>query len=169
MKPIIREAVYISQDFGDATFVGAIAVMLHADKQRQSQDLDFVVAEQISIDEFLDKGYKINRQKDKKFTPRGYKIDVYHKRDLNGIPLEHIIKTATPIPVDKKGTTVNAISLEGLIVVKFRAGRDQDIEDLQMLAIRCNTKINWDAIKYLAKSDLEYSEIRQAINLYLTR
>ena len=40
MKPIIREAVYISQDFGDATFVGAIAVMLHADKQRQSQDLD---------------------------------------------------------------------------------------------------------------------------------
>ena len=94
---------------------------------------------------------------------------MYHERDLNGIPLEHIIKTATPIPVDKKGTTVNAISLEGLIVVKFRAGRDQDIEDLQMLAIRCNTKINWDEIKYLAKSDLEYSEIRQAINLYLTR
>ena len=77
MKPIIREAVYISQDFGDATFVGAIAVMLHADKQRQSQDLDFVVAEQIGIDEFLDKGYKINWQKNKKFTPRGYKIDVY--------------------------------------------------------------------------------------------
>ena len=74
MKPIIREAVYISQDFGDATFVGAIAVMLHADKQRQSQDLDFVVAEQISVDEFLDKGYKINRQKTKNLLQEDTKL-----------------------------------------------------------------------------------------------
>ena len=44
MKPLIREAAYITQDFGTATFVGAIAVMLHTNEQRQSQDLDFVVA-----------------------------------------------------------------------------------------------------------------------------
>ena len=170
MKPLIREAVYISQDFGTATFVGAIAVMLHTDEQRQSQDLDFVVAEQITTDEFLDKGYKIDQQRDKKFTPRGYKIDVYHERDLNDIPLDYIIKTAAAIPVDKKkGTTVNAISLEGLIVAKFRAGRDQDIEDLQRLAVRCGPKINWDEVRGLAKSDTEYSEIQQAIRLYLTR
>jgi len=91
VKPLIREAVYISQDFGTATFVGAIAVMLHTDEQRQSQDLDFVVAEQITNDEFLDKGYKIDQQNDKKFTPRGYKIDVFDKRDLNDIPIELLV------------------------------------------------------------------------------
>lgn len=169
MNPLIREAVYISQDFGTATFVGAIAVMLHTSEQRQSQDLDFVVAEQITIDEFLDKGYKIDQQKDKKFTPRGYKIDVFHERDLNDISLEYIIKTASTIVVDKKETTVNAISLEGLIVAKFRAGRDQDIEDLQRLAIRCGSRINWSEIKNLAKSDVEYSSIEQAIQLYATQ
>lgn len=169
MKPLIREAVYITQDFGTATFVGAIAVMLHTDEQRQSKDLDFVVAEQITIDEFLDKGYKIDQQKDKKFTPRGYKIDVYHERDLNDIPLEYIINTASSIAVDKKETMVKAISLEGLIVSKFRAGRDQDIEDLQRLAIRCSSRINWDEIKNLAKTDVEYSSMQQAIQLYATQ
>lgn len=169
MTPFIREAVCISQDFENVTFVGAIAVMLHAGEPRQSQDLDFVVAEQITIDEFLDKGYKINQQQDKISTPRDYKIDVYHERNLNGIPLDYIIRTATAIPVDRKGTTVNTISLEGLIVTKFRAGRDQDIEDLQRLAVRCSSKINWDEVKHLAKSDTEYSLIKQAISLYLTR
>ncbi len=170
MRPLIREAICISRDFGTATFVGATAVMLHTNEQRQSQDLDFVVSEQITTDEFLDKGYKIDQQGDRKFTPRGYKIDVYHERDLNDIPLEYIIKTAAAIPVDRKGTTtVNAISLEGLITAKFRAGRDQDIEDLRRLAIRCGSKINWSEIKNLAKSDTEYSEIEQAIRLYSTQ
>ena len=72
MKPLIKEAVCISQDLGDVTFVGAVAVMLHTGEQRQSQDLDFVVAKQITVDEFLDKGYKIDLQ-GKKFTPRNYK------------------------------------------------------------------------------------------------
>ncbi|MCY4491862.1 MAG: nucleotidyltransferase [Thaumarchaeota archaeon] len=167
MKPLIKEAVCISQDLGDVTFVGAVAVMLHTGEQRQSQDLDFVVAKQITVDEFLDKGYKIDLQ-GKKFTPRNYKVDVYHERNLNGIPLDYIIRTATAIPVDKKGTTVNTISLEGLIIAKYRAGRDQDIEDLQRLAVCCSHKINWDEVKCLAKSDTEYSEIEQAISLYLT-
>ncbi|KEQ56391.1 Nucleotidyl transferase of unknown function protein [Marine Group I thaumarchaeote SCGC AAA799-P11] len=140
--------------------------MLHTDEQRQSQDLDFVVAEQITNDEFLDKGYKIDLQRGRKFTPRGYKIDVYHERSLNDILLEYIIKTADTIPVDNKGTTVNTISLEGLIVAKFRAGRDQDIEDLQRLSIRCESKIDWNEIKNLTKNDVEYHNIEQAIRLY---
>lgn len=166
MIPLIREAMDISRDFRTTTFVEAVAVMLHTGEQRQSLDLDFVVAEQITNDEFLARGYKINQPRDNKFTPRGYKIDVYHKRDLNDIPLEHILKTAEAIPADRKGTTVNAISLEGLIVAKFRAGRDQDIEDLQRLAVRCGPKIRWGEIRYLAKSDTEYSRIEQAIRHY---
>ncbi len=167
MNPIIREAVCISRDFGTATFVGAVAVMLHAREQRQYQDLDLVVAGQVTTDEFLNKGYKIDHQNARKTTPRGYRIDAYDRRDLNGIPLGHIIKTATAVPVDGKGTTVDAISLEGLIVAKFRAGRDQDIEDLRRLAVRCAPKINWDEVGNLAKSDTEYHGIRQAISLYL--
>ena len=163
MTPLVREAVLISRDFKSATFVGAVAVTLHTGEQRQSMDLDFVVAEQIPTDEFLSKGYKIDPQRGTKLTPRRYKIDVYHKRDLNGIPLGHIISTAAAISVDRKGTTVNAISLEGLVVAKFRAGRDQDLEDLQRLAIRCGPKISWGEIGRLAKSDTEYAQIRQAI------
>ncbi len=168
MKLLIREAANISRDFGTATFVGAIAVMLHTGGQRQSQDLDFVVAEQITIDEFLSKGRKIDQQRDKKSTPRGYKIDVYHGRDLDDIPPEYI-KTAAALPVDKNGTTVNAIPLEGLIVAKFGAGRDRDIEDLQRLEIRRGRKVNWGAVKYLAKSNAEYSEIEQATRLHSAR
>ena len=68
MKPLIREAVSISKDFGAAAFVGAIAVMLHAGEQRQSQNLGFVVAEQITTDGFLDKGCKIDQRRVKKYN-----------------------------------------------------------------------------------------------------
>ncbi len=166
MNPLIREAVYITRDFKTATFVGAVAVMLHVGLQRQSLDLDFVVAEQITFNQFLDKGYKIDSKNDRKFTPRGYKIDVYDKRELNDISLKYIINTATAIRVNKKGTTVNVISLEGLIVTKFRAGRDHDIEDLIQLSIYCSSKINWDEIQNLVKDDVEYSNIKQTIHLY---
>lgn len=169
MNPLIREAVYITRDFETATFVGAIAVMLHVGTQHQSRDLDFGVAEQITRDEFLKKGYRIVGHNDKKFTPRGYKIDVYDKRNLNDIPLEYIVNTATTVTVDKKGTTVNVISLEGLIIAKFRAGRDQDIVDLQRLSTSCNSRINWDEIKNLAKNDIEYSNIKQIVHLYTIR
>ncbi|MDE0090465.1 MAG: nucleotidyltransferase [Thaumarchaeota archaeon] len=135
MNPIISEAIRISRDFEGATFVGAVAVMLHAREQRQSTDIDFVVIERITDAEFLEKGYTIDTLKNKKFTPGGFKIDVYHERDLNCIPLKHIVETAATIPVDKNGTTVRIISLEGLIVSKFGAGRDADVEDLQWLAV----------------------------------
>ena len=59
-------------------------------------------------------------------------------------------------------------NLKGLIVSKFRARRDQDIEDLQRLAICCEIKINWSEVKGLAKSDMEYSEIKQTIQLYMS-
>ena len=71
--------------------------------------------------------------------------------------------------MDKKGTAVNVITLEGLVITKFRAGRDQDIEDLRRLAVRCRSKINWNEIRHLTKSDMEYSQIEQALRLYAAR
>ena len=140
--------------------------MLHAREQRQSMDIDFVVIERITDAEFSEKGYRVDILKNKKYTPGGFKIDVYHERDLNCIPLERIVKTAAVIPVGKHGTTVKAISLEGLIVSKFRTGRDADVEDLKRLVVRCKSKIRWNEIEHLAKSYTEYSLIKKAIRLY---
>lgn len=114
MNPYIEEAVLITKDLGDVTFVGAVAVFLHTKKSRESKDLDFVVADQITREQFLHLKYKfINENgKERIYTPRNYKIDVYHSRDLNNISLDKIIETRAIIPVDKKKTTVNAICLE---------------------------------------------------------
>ena len=166
MNRIISEAVRISRDFEGAALVGAVAVMPHAREQRQSMDIDFVVIKQITDAEFLEKGHTIDTLKNRKFTPGGFKIDVHHERESNCIPLEHIVETAAAISADKSGTAVKTISLEGLIVSKFRAGRDADVEDLQRLAVRCKSKINWNEVEHLAKSDTEYSLIRTAIKLY---
>lgn len=68
--------------------------------------------------------------------------------------------------MDKNVTTAKAISLEGLIVSKFGAGRDADIEDLRRLTARRRSKINWNEIEHLAKSDAEYFLIKTAIQLY---
>jgi len=113
LNPYIEEAVLITQDLGDATFVGAVAVFLHTKKSRESQDLDFVVAEQITREEFISLKYRFINENGKEvtYTPRNYKIDVYDSRELNDIPLETIIATRATITVDKKGTTVLAFCL----------------------------------------------------------
>lgn len=75
MKPIIREALNITNDLGPVTFVGAVAVILQTNELRQSQDIDFVIADEISNEELLNKQYRIvqENRKEKKYTPRGYK------------------------------------------------------------------------------------------------
>lgn len=168
MNPYIEEAVLITQDLGDATFVGAVAVFLHTQKSRESQDLDFVVAEQITREKFLNLNYRFVEEngKEKTYTPRNYKIDVYHSRELNEIPLQRIIDTRATIQVDKKGTTVNTICLEGLIVAKYRANRDQDLEDLSIIAMYCFRDIDWKILKTFTKNDLEFEQIAKDMKFY---
>ena len=93
MNPYIEEAVLITQDLGDVTFVGAVAVFLHTGKSRESKDLDLVVAKQITREQFLDLNYRFITEngKERIYTPRNYKIDVYDSHDLNEIPLDKII------------------------------------------------------------------------------
>lgn len=95
MNPYIEEAVLITKDLGDATFVGAVAVFLHTGKSRESKDLDLVVAEQIPREQLLDLNYRfiMENGKEKTYTPRNYKIDVFDSRDLNDISLSRIIET----------------------------------------------------------------------------
>lgn len=168
MKPIIREALNITNDLGPVTFVGAVAVILQTKELRQSQDIDFVIADEISNEELLNKQYKIVQEngKEKKYTPRGYKIDMYSSRDLNDIPLQTIIDNAQAISIDKKGSTVSAMSLETLIVSKFRANREQDNEDLNRIAKTRYKDIQKDKLKELTKSDTELKEILTALKFY---
>lgn len=51
MSEIIREAVRIVKELKDVIFVGGVAVALHADKQRYSDDVDFVITRDISNEE----------------------------------------------------------------------------------------------------------------------
>lgn len=168
MNPYIEEAVLITQDLGDVTFVGAVAVFLHTGKSRESKDLDLVVAKQITREQFLDLNYRFITEngKERIYTPRNYKIDVYDSHDLNEIPLDKIIETRATITVDKKQTTVNAICLEGLIVEKYRAKRDQDLSDLNLIAIYCFKKINWKLLHTFTKDDIEFRQITETIKFY---
>lgn len=167
MNPYIEEAVLITRDLGDATFVGAVAVFLHTGKSRESKDLDLVVAEQIARERFLDLNYRfINENgKERIYTPRNYKIDVYDSRDLNEIPLNRIIETRATIPIGKS-KTVNAICLEGLIVVKYRAKRDQDLADLSLIAMYCFKKIDWTLLRTFTKDDVEFRQIAETMKFY---
>jgi len=168
MKPIIREAFNITKDLGSVTFVGAVAVILQTNEFRQSQDIDFVIANEISNEELIEKQYRIRQEngKEKKYTPRGYKIDMYSLRDLNDIPLQTIIDNAQAIPIDNKGGTVNAMSLETLIVSKFRANRAQDNEDLDRIAKTRYGDIQEDKLKELTKNDTELKDIQSTLKFF---
>ena len=164
MNPIIKEAIKITEELGSVTFIGAVAVILQKGRQRASEDLDFVVVEQISDETFLNLNYK--PYKKTWVTSRNYKIDVYHSHDLKGIPLQQIIDTADEIEV-KKGTTVRAICLEGLMVSKLRAGRPQDIEDLKFLASNCHRRVNYASLEDFSKPE-EFIELKNVIKFHST-
>ena len=169
MKPIIREAFNITEDLGSVTFVGAVAVILQTNEFRQSQDIDFVIANEVSNEELLEKQYRIIHEngKDKKYTPRGYKIDMYSVRDLNDIPLQTIIDNAQVIPIDKKGNTVNVMSLETLVVSKFRANRAQDNEDLERIVKTRHSNIEDDKLRELTKNDTELKDIQCTLKFFV--
>lgn len=99
--------------------------------------------------------------KEKTYTPRNYKIDVYDSRDLNGIPLNRIIETRTTITVDKKNTIVNAICLEGLIVVKYRAKRDQDLSDLSLMQCIVSKRLIGNYCELLLKTILSLDRLQK--------
>jgi predicted nucleotidyltransferase len=144
MNPLIQEAISITKDLGDVTFLGAVAVLLHTKSGRQSQDLDIAVTTPITDKELEQKGYfkgmeggvEIRR------TPNNYKIDIYHDRPINEIPISVIIKNAIYIPV--KNMKIRVVSLEALILMKARTSRDQDIEDLMYISKQKYDKINWE-------------------------
>lgn len=165
MKPLVREAVEITKDIGSVVLIGAAAVILHTKIGRSSDDLDFALTTELSDDALLDKGYiKIRDKRDSWHTPRHFKVDFFRK-DVGEIPIKSILDMSTIIQVDSKNT-LRVISLECLIVAKHRADRSSDREDLRLLAKKGFNEINWDIIKSLAKSDIEFGRIKSDMKFY---
>ena len=101
----------------------------------------------------------------KKTSPRGYKIDVYDRRGGgggSGIPLDYILDNAKTFSVG--GGTLRAISLEGLLVLKHRAGRAADGTDIQLLARTRGRDIDWDEIARLSRHDAELAAMRDGMD-----
>lgn len=68
------------------------------------------------------------------------------------------MKTSVPAKVGKKA--IRVISLEGLVLAKLRAGRSQDIADLQQLMANCGNEIRWEMVGEVA-TELETTELRR--------
>ncbi|MGI0006729.1 MAG: DUF6036 family nucleotidyltransferase [Nitrosotalea sp.] len=154
MNDLVQEALQIVEDLGDVVFIGAVAVMLHTQITRESADLDFAPVRDLT-DEFLKEKEYFQFEENGKLvrrTPRGYKIDIF-TRDVSGIPLSDVIRTAVDISLGKKGKTLKIASLETLIVAKHRAARFQDADDLRTMATRKFKEIDWQSLERLTNSE----------------
>lgn len=165
MKSLVREALEISKELDGVIFVGAIARYFHTKVMRESEDIDFAITKPITNEELDAKGYKTRLEGRKEITrtPRGIKIDIF-RHDVSGIPME-IIKD-TSIKVQEGEAKVRVIGLEALLVAKHRAQRDQDIEDIRELVRRKHRQIDFDVLRQITKSDVEYAQIQTAINFW---
>ena len=168
MHPLIQEAVKITQDLGDVVFIGAVGIFLQTKATRESQDLDFAVGKELPAELLDEKRYFVRKVKGKeaRYTPRGYKIDIY-TRDASGIPIEKVISTAKDIEV-RKGMTVKAASIEVLVVSKFRAAakrKGTDDVDIRTLAQRKYKDIDWDVLKALTESEIEFQRIKDQMDM----
>ena len=165
MNPLVREAVEIAKDIVNVVLIGAAAVMLHTNMGRSSEDLDFALTTELSDDTLLDKGYvKIPNKRDSWHTPSHFKVDFFRK-DVGEIPIKTILDMSTIIQIDSKNT-LRVISLECLIVAKTKANRPTDREDLRLLAKKRFNEINWDVLKSLAKSDMEFNTMKRNMKFY---
>jgi hypothetical protein len=163
MHPLIQEAIRITEDLGDVVFIGAVGIFLQTKATRESQDLDFAVAKELPAELLDEKRYFVHKVKGKeaRYTPRGYKIDIY-TRDVSGIPIDRVVATAKDIEV-KKGVTIKAASVEVLVVSKFRAAakrKGTDDVDIRTLVQRKYNAIDWDVLKSLTDSEIEFQRIK---------
>lgn len=132
---------------------------------RESQDIDFAVIKPISNEELEEKNYKTRQEGRKQVTrtPRGVKTDIF-SHDVSGIPIDVIKDTSVEIQEDK--SKVRVIGLEALLVAKHRAQRDQDVEDIKELVRRKHKSINFEVLKQITQSNVEYEQIITSINFW---
>jgi hypothetical protein len=137
-------------------------------RSRGTRDIDFAVATQIPNEQLLEKGYRVLGEKI--LTPRDFKIDIFAGDIIGGIPIKDIINRAENTDVGRKRKNrIKVACLEELIILKYRADREQDYEDLSDIAGTRFTKINWSLLQSLTKDEVEFSEIKNTMNIYRNR
>jgi predicted nucleotidyltransferase len=170
IKPNIieKEAAQITSELGDIVFIGAVAVLLHTKGDRESRDLDFAVAVNLPDDFLKGKGYSKHEENRKLvwYTPRRFKIDIY-TGSIKDVTIETMMSTAKTIVVNqKRNWTVKVVSLEVLIVLKHRAGRNQDIGDIKTIAERRFNDIDWNYLESLTYDKTEFLNIKTALEFH---
>jgi len=166
MNRLTSEAIKIKNDLGSVVFIGGLAVLLQTKSGRQTDDIDFAVARPLS-GEFLDgKKYFEHNENGKivRRTPRGYKVDIYSK-DVSGIPVYIVVETTRNVSVDAKNV-LKVACVEVLIVAKHRAARKQDRSDLSLFAAKWFDDLDWDLLKSLTESEIEFETIRKTLQFY---
>lgn len=159
-QELLTEAISITTDLGeDIAFVGAVALLLHLGKtkSRESRDLDFAIAYEISDESLFEKGYKKYPRSGKMecHSPRGFKLDIYSV-DLNNVPVKAIVQTAKEFPLHRY-KVVRAASLEMMIILKYDANREQDTDDLHRIAAYKYREIDWEKLHLLTDKYSKYS------------
>jgi len=169
-NPLLNEAIEITKDLGDVTFIGAVAVFMHTNEGRESRDLDFGIAYQITDEQLFEKGYiKYGKRKNGYSTPRPpFIVDIYRNGNINGISIDTITSTAEEFKIDTKRrhAVVKAAKLEVLITMKYRANRVQDHEDLATIARNRFQKINWEYLRNITE-EIEFNQIKSAMQAFL--
>lgn len=139
--------------------------MMHlGTKHRDTKDIDLAMIAKLSKEELEDRGYKTYYEKGKEitYTPRGIKVDIY-TNDIGEILVEIVYSTS--VNFSGKNRNVKVACVEVLLVAKHRAGRDQDIEDVQNLCRIKGKLINWTLLEKIAKST-EISQIKTVVNAF---
>lgn len=167
---IIHEAIQITKDLGNVVFIGATALLLHDINNRTTKDIDFVILIDNEYDKnefLLERNYITTLENGKSVTrtpsPRRFKVDVYNE-PIGNISVKEIFDKAVE-KIHKKGT-VRVASIETLIVLKHRAGRTQDIEDISNITKKYYHKINYAELYSLCENDTEMNEIKNALNFH---
>jgi predicted nucleotidyltransferase len=167
-NPLLSEAIEITSDLGgDVAFLGAFGVFLYTNEIRESQDLD--CASLLTNDDLFQKGYiKYEDTKNGWSTPRlSCRVDIFNGHGVNGIPIKTLIDTANTLIIDrKKPIKIKAVNLETQIVMKHRTNRDQDRNDLGLIARKCFNKINQDLLHSITDGEFEYQQIKDELEFY---
>ncbi|MEM3562073.1 MAG: hypothetical protein QXR19_02470 [Candidatus Jordarchaeaceae archaeon] len=142
------EVEYLNLVFdGRVVFIGAVAVFAHlgwkgAHRTTREIDVATTVGED-TVDRLVEEG-KINkfyeRRKYVYYTPHGVKVDLFF-HDVNGIPITEIYSESVLLKVVRN--EVRVPRLEHHLVMKYRSGRVQDREDIEILLKRFRRRIDW--------------------------
>jgi hypothetical protein len=144
------EVEYLNLVFeGRVVFVGTIAVFAHLGWKREHRttreiDVATPVGED-TVDRLVEEG-KLNRFYERRkyvyYTPRGVKVDFLY--DVNGIPLPEIYSNSVSSRVAR--SKIRIPRLEHLLVMKYRSGRAQDRDDVEVLLKRFHKRVDWELL-----------------------